>query len=301
MTHTYTSPKGACGHYRSIEGVTHNNQASRNSAAYTSKLLYVHNSSSEGSREAATCLHVSLSDEKTRTACIPTSGCGNLAHRVSNFPHSSRHAGHWSSSISPFAGSIGLFDPNLKQQFTSQYSAARDEIMDRSARVSCSECRKRSAVQALARSRTARRSERRGLRMAGDESSVLEEQPVSADEAIALIDKAKTIVEADMGVKVCGLVHVTRRGNGRAFTRMTLCTAVSYGMLLVFAACYYTRRCRVAYGVCSLAAARLGLLFTSGITKGRTAYVGTCSQQSVKLVTTTAIAIETLTTQTQVH
>ena len=33
-------------------------------------------------------------------------------------------------------------------------------------------------------------------------SSALEEQPVTADEAIELINKAKTIVEADMGTKV---------------------------------------------------------------------------------------------------
>ncbi|CAM9651121.1 unnamed protein product [Ectocarpus sp. 12 AP-2014] len=42
--------------------------------------------------------------------------------------------------------------------------------------------------------------------MAGDGPSVLEEQPVSAEEAIALIDKAKTIVEADMGVKAADML-----------------------------------------------------------------------------------------------
>lgn len=40
-----------------------------------------------------------------------------------------------------------------------------------------------------------------GLRMAADGPSLVE-QPVTADEAIELIGKAKTIIEADMGVKV---------------------------------------------------------------------------------------------------
>lgn len=102
-------------------------------------------------------------------------------------------------------------------------------------------------MQALARSRTTRRSEGRGLRMAGDGPSVLEEQPVSADEAIALIDKAKTIVEADMGVKVCGLRHVTLTAGQRGgyYQDVSL-----YGSIIrhdVGDWLRTTRRCRVAW------------------------------------------------------
>lgn len=53
----------------------------------------------------------------------------------------------------------------------------------------------------MARSRTVGRGNGHGLRMAADGPGLVE-QAVSADEAIALISKAKTIVEADMGVKV---------------------------------------------------------------------------------------------------
>lgn len=65
---------------------------------------------------------------------------------------------------------------------------------------------KRSAVQqqhALARSRTPGQGVRdgHGLSMAAG-GPVLVEEKISADEAIALIGKAKTIVEADMGAKV---------------------------------------------------------------------------------------------------
>ena len=47
-----------------------------------------------------------------------------------------------------------------------------------------------------------RRGHGSGLRMAAGAPGLVEE-PVTADEAIALISKAKAIVEGDMGVKVC--------------------------------------------------------------------------------------------------
>lgn len=59
-------------------------------------------------------------------------------------------------------------------------------------------CLRSSPAQALGRSRALRC----GGGRAELQMSALEEQPVTADEAIALINKAKTIVEADMGTKV---------------------------------------------------------------------------------------------------
>lgn len=56
-------------------------------------------------------------------------------------------------------------------------------------------------VNRLACSRTLGRATSHGLRMAAD-GPTLVEQSITADEAIELIGKAKTIVEGDMGVKV---------------------------------------------------------------------------------------------------
>lgn len=58
-------------------------------------------------------------------------------------------------------------------------------------------------VSRLARSRRAlARGTSHVLDMAAGGAPTLVEQSVTADEAIELISKAKTIVEADMGVKV---------------------------------------------------------------------------------------------------
>lgn len=55
----------------------------------------------------------------------------------------------------------------------------------------------------LARSQTPRRGHGYGLHMAASGVPSLTEEPISAEEAIELIGKAKAVVEGDMGVKVC--------------------------------------------------------------------------------------------------